>query len=140
MALQDPVAVYNAASNVEAHLVKTMLNEAGVEAFATEDLSLVGYWMFGTLPEIHKPQVWISSADCDRAKPLLQDYERHAAERRLAAEQTRQHLGPEIEVLCEDCNRTSMFPSSQHGTIQDCPLCGAYVDVGDVDDVVEESE
>ena len=36
MALRDPVAVYNAASNVEAHLVQNALVSGGVEAHVTE--------------------------------------------------------------------------------------------------------
>ena len=31
MALHDPVAVYNAASNVEAHLVRNVLADSGIE-------------------------------------------------------------------------------------------------------------
>jgi hypothetical protein len=129
LALRDPIAVYDAATNVEAQLIKLALNEAGVEAFAAEDVSTAGIWMFGTLPGINKPQVWISSEDRDRALAVLQEYERGNAERYRAAGQRKRHLGPEIEVLCEDCGRTAKFPSSQHGSIQDCPHCGAYVDV-----------
>ena len=68
MELRDPVAVYNAATNVEAQLIKVLLTEVGIEAFASEDSSLVGYWMFGILPEIHKPQVWVSAKDRERAR------------------------------------------------------------------------
>jgi hypothetical protein len=51
MELNDPVAVYDAAANVESHIVAMFLVEGGVNAFATVDHSLVGLWMFGTLPE-----------------------------------------------------------------------------------------
>ena len=52
MALRDPVAVYNAANNIEAHFVRNVLVHSGVEAFVTEDISQVGTWMFGLIPEI----------------------------------------------------------------------------------------
>ncbi len=42
MALHDPVAVDNAANNVEAHLLGDMLVKAGAEAFVTEDVAQVG--------------------------------------------------------------------------------------------------
>ena len=42
MSLSDFVAVYNAATNVEAHLVCELLIEAGVQAHVTEDNSLAG--------------------------------------------------------------------------------------------------
>jgi hypothetical protein len=132
--LRDPVAVYNAASNVEVQLVKLFLNEAGLDAFASEDLSTAGLWMFGMLPEIHKPQVWVSAQDKQRAETLLQDYERHVAERReLDRSRPAPSPSPAIEVLCEECNERSNFPADQYGTVQDCPRCGAYVDVGEAD-------
>jgi len=134
MALEDPVAVYNATSNIEAHLVKMWLFDAGIEAFVLEDLSTAGLWMFGTLPEIHKPQVWINKADQERAQPILDQYEQDVAERNRANEQTRSDTGPPIEVVCDECDKTSLFPASQRGTIQDCPACGAFVDVGEIDE------
>jgi len=127
MALRDPVAVYNAASNVEAHLVRNVLLQSGVQAYVTEDVSQVGTWMFGLLPEIHKPQVWIDTADIDRAQPILEDYERRAAERRGADDGA--GMEPPIEVTCEACGRCSLFSRTQRGSVQDCPHCGAYVDV-----------
>lgn len=127
MELKEPIAVYNAATNVEAHVVAMFLTEGGVEAFATEDLSLVGLWMFGTLPEIHKPQVWVSAADQKRAAQLLQDYERQAAERALVT-QDGASTTP-IEVVCEECGQTSSFPAEQRGSIQYCRQCAAHLDV-----------
>src|SRR5262249_12078707 len=96
MPLSDPVAVYNAASNEEAHLVKAALVGAGVEAPVTEGLSVVGGWVGGLVPEIHKPQVWVDRADVDRAAPVLEEYDRRAAERASA-----QQAGLPVEVVCE---------------------------------------
>ena len=133
MELRDPIAVYTAATNIEAQLIKMLLTEAGVEAFAAEDLSTAGLWMFGALPEIHKPQVWVSSQDHDRARRIVQEYERQTAERNQALQEVESNPAKGIEVLCEDCSKRSSFPSSQRGTVQECPHCGAYVDVGDID-------
>ena len=126
MALRDPFAVYDAANNLEAMLVSEMLQAAGIEAYTVEDLSPVGTWMFGLLPEIHKPQVWIERADTERVKPLLEEYERLAVAKRqtVNAEST-------IEVICEECEKPSMFSVSRIGSVETCPYCGAYVDVGD---------
>ncbi|MFO0792003.1 MAG: DUF2007 domain-containing protein [Pirellulales bacterium] len=126
MALRDPIAAYNAANNLEASIASEMLNAAGVEAHAVEDGSLVGYWAFGVLPEIHKPQVWIERADADKAKPLLEKFERDRAANKNAAE-----TGEPISVVCEDCGKQAEFPASRLGAIETCPHCGAYVDVGD---------
>ncbi len=125
MALRDPFAAYNAASNTEAHLVCNLLLAAGVEAMVIEDVSQVGAWFGGNVAEIHKPQVWVERADAGRAKPVLDDFERRAAER----------AGGPVEVTCIECGKPSTFPASQAGSVQDCPHCGAYVDVGDDDEI-----
>jgi hypothetical protein len=130
MALRDPFAAYNAGSNVEAHIVCGLLQDAGIEALVIEDVSQVGVWAGGTVAELHKPQVWIERADIDRARPVLTDYERRSAERR-AAERGEREAGPPVEVVCEECGKRCEFPAAQKGTVQNCPHCRAYVDVGD---------
>jgi hypothetical protein len=132
MSLQDPVAVYSAAGNVEAHLVKMALIEANIEAFVSEDLSTGGLWMFGTLPEIHKPQVWVSQSDWERARAICEKYEADARERRKTSQAGDDLGGASVKVLCEECGEESIYPAVQRGSVQDCPRCGAYVDVGEV--------
>lgn len=125
MALRDPVAVYNAATNMEAQFLCNLLCEAGVEAFLTEDISQVGTWVGGLVPELHKPQVWVERDDVERAVPLLEDYERRAAKRRSS-----EATGAPIRAVCEECGEASSFPASQRGTAQNCPHCSAFMDVG----------
>jgi hypothetical protein len=137
MALQEPVAVYNAANNVESHILCNILRDAGIEAFTTDDVSTVGVWMFGLLPEIHKPQIWIDRKDVEQAKPVLEDYERQLLERRAADQRKAADSDATIEVTCEKCGQRSLFPAEQRDTVQECPHCGAYVDVGDSPDTEE---
>ncbi len=134
MALQNPVAVYNAGTNLEAHVLKLRLADAGIEAFVSEDLSTIGVWPVGTLPGIHKPQIWVSKSDAERARPILATHESEAAERNRASEQTALDVGPPIEVVCDECQAKSVFPANLRGTIQDCPACGEYLDIGEIDD------
>jgi len=129
MALRDPVAVYNAANNMEAQLVRDALTASGVEAFITEDLSPVGTWIGGLIPDLHKPQVWADRADVERATPILDEFERRAAELRDARAKDRAGEEP-IEAVCEECGGSSSFPSAQRGSVQKCSHCGAYLDVG----------
>lgn len=62
------------------------------------------------------------------------------AQQALAArkqkKQARAELGP-IHASCENCGQTSQFPGECRGTIQDCPFCKKYVDVGGVDEEFE---
>ena len=133
MPLTDPIAAYNAASNMEAHLICQALEADGIPAMVIEDVSTAGFWMLGTLPEIHKPQVWIERADADRAKLVLDAYESQAALRRTAAE-TSADPTPVVTV-CEECGQEATFPSAQRGTVQVCPHCGEYIDVGGAMDI-----
>jgi hypothetical protein len=131
MPLQEPVAVYTAANNVEAHVICNILRDEGVEAHVTDDVSQAGVWMLGLLPGIHRPQVWIDRSNVDRAKPILEDYEDRLLERQEADRQDLVAGEATVEADCEECGRSSDFPAAQRGTVQDCPHCGAYVDVGD---------
>ncbi len=132
MALRDPFAAYNASSNVEAHMICGVLIDAGIEAVVIEETPQPGAWGWaGALSEMHKPQVWIERADIERAVPVLTDYEKRAAERRAADQGTSGVTGPPIEVVCEECGKRSEFPAVQKGSVQSCPHCRAYVDVGD---------
>jgi hypothetical protein len=92
-----------------------------------EDTSVVGLWMGGTVPEIHKPQIWVERSDLDRAKEILQDHEL-----RVAAQRDSLAAGEPIFVECEECGKCSSYPPTQRGTVQDCPHCAAYVDVDDM--------
>lgn len=126
MALRDPVAGYTAATNLEAHLICGLLRDAGIEAATVEDVSMVGHWLGGLIPEIHKPQVWIERADLERAKAIFGAYEQPASQ-----QTNRAGDNAPIEVTCEECGQSSLFPAELNGTVQDCPRCRSYVDVGD---------
>jgi hypothetical protein len=127
MSLRDPVAVYNAATNEEARLLCDLLLKVGIEAYLMEDLSVVGAWVGGLVPEIHKPQVWVDRDDVERAVASLEDYERRSAERRGTAPIDERP----VEAVCEECGATSQFSPGQRGSVQNCPKCGAYMDVED---------
>jgi hypothetical protein len=133
MALRDPVAVYNAANNVEAHFVRDALLGQGIEAHVIEDVSQVGVWLLGLVPEIHKPQVWVEREDVERAKPILDDYERRTAELRAAEVPGEPTEERPIEVVCDECGQVASFPAVQRGSVQQCPNCRAFVDVGAAD-------
>jgi len=82
MAISDPVAIFNAANNSEAHVVRLLLEQNGIEASVVEDVSPVGFFMFGFLPQIHNPQVWVDLDSVEFAKPILEEFEQGLAEKR----------------------------------------------------------
>ncbi len=127
MDLKEPVAVYTAGTNLEAHVIVSMLNDNGVPAFAVEDQS-GALWMFGTIGQIHRPKIWVAKSTTAEAQELIRGFEDHRRERKNRGPGTQ-----EIPVQCEECGKTSMFPDTQEGTMQNCPTCDAYVDVGELD-------
>lgn len=36
-----------------------------------------------------------------------------------------------VDVRCEECGKETKFPAAERGSVQNCPHCGAYVDVGE---------
>ena len=135
MSLRDPFAAYSATSNVEAHWVRNLLVDAGIEAVVIEDISQVAVFVGGLLPAIHNPQVWIERDAIEQARPILIEYEQHLADRRAAEQDSSGVGGTPVEVLCEECGQSCEFPVAQSGSVQNCPNCGAYIDVGDATDV-----
>lgn len=136
MTFKDPIAAYNAASNIEAHLVCDALVAAGIGANAVDDVSPIGVWMFGLVPEIHKPQVWIDRADSERAKVVIDDYERRASIRRSAERESAEN-NDTVQVTCDECGKPSSFPRSQVGSVQTCPHCWKFMDIEEGSDLAE---
>jgi Putative prokaryotic signal transducing protein len=131
MAISNPVAVYSAANNVEVHQLCHYLEQHGIEAHAIMDESIVGLWAFGTLAGIHKPQVWVDQSNAEAAKALFDQYDRDLHTRRGPSTSGSEDDLYSIAVICEECGEKSLFQESTRGTVQDCPHCGAFVDVGD---------
>ena len=126
MDLVDPVKIYAAKSNPDAQMVCRLLQAQGVEAFAGEDVSPLGCWIGGTLPGVFDAAVFVGRADADRAYELIREHERREARRSSDQDE-------EIEATCEECGATSAFPAAQRGTVQNCPRCRAFMDVGELE-------
>ena len=128
MKLTDPIVAYTAGGNLEANLVVEWLTSNGVNAHAVEDNSFGGIYGFGAIRHLDKPQVFIERSDTERAAELLREFEtkQHARKQQLAD-------APPISAECPECGATSDFPASHDGTVQNCPQCQAFMDVGAID-------
>lgn len=135
MHLKDPVSLYNGADTVDVSMLQNMLDEAGIQAFVPEDEAQSSVWAGGVVPEFQTPHLWIEREDLERAKPVVAEYERQAAERRADDEET--DAKKSIGVTCAECHKETAFPYSQLGSVQTCPACGNFVDVT-LDDTPDE--
>lgn len=129
MNLRDPFAAYTAEGNLEAHIICGMLQDAGIPAFAIEDISQVVAWVGGLIPWFHKPQIWIERSDMERARPILADYEKRADERRAAELEAAKNPDAPIIAVCDECGEQTEFSATYNNTVQNCPKCGAFMDV-----------
>jgi hypothetical protein len=121
MSLRDPVAVYSTRDDLEAILLRDALCRAGIPAFAVPRLD-------GGEGGVTPAQVWVDREDVERAWPIVRAREGYQVARR-AAEGAAPAGGPTVEAVCAGCGRRGTFPAALRGTVQDCPHCGAYVDV-----------
>ncbi len=129
MKLEDPVVVYTAESNVEAHLIVDVLQNEGIRSHAVEDQSTVTLWMGGRISQFHQPNVMVDRQDAEAAGLLIQEFEEQKRAR-AAKEKEKSGSGSNIGVVCEECDKPTSFPASLDGTTQECSHCHAYVDVG----------
>ena len=128
MELRKPVVIYNAETNLQAHLIAAMLADCDIPGYVVEDQSGVSLWMMGTITQFHQPQIWVEESAAKRAAELIRVFEkRNTARGRVVAS------GDQLQTVCEDCGRMAAFSASYTGTTQDCPHCPGYVDVGSGD-------
>lgn len=131
MIYRDPKCVHVADSLSEAESVVHFLKGQGLAAEVMNPATLGGLlgltWLSRTGVSANGLEVWVNdAADAPQALARLKEF---AAEQTRKAEE-KDAQGP-VAADCEECDRTSTFPAAQRGTTQDCPHCGAYLDVPD---------
>ncbi len=132
MNLDDPIAIFEAKNHLESVQVAEFLNSQEIQAFADEDDSLGGG--LGVFTSDPKYQVWVSREDGPKITALLAEFDNNAAQQEagLGTKQKPKATEP-ITTECEDCGKPSTYDAEHDGTVQECPLCHSYVDVGELD-------
>jgi putative signal transducing protein len=96
MATNDPVEVYAAKDITEAQFVRNILENAGIES------TIVGEALgtaLGDLPAFHAaPRIWVCPEDANRARLLVEDYQKRLTER-VGAHDSDEHEVP----FCYHC-------------------------------------
>jgi hypothetical protein len=125
---RDRRCVFVGDTMAAAVVTATWLTSQGIGAQVMDMMTLGGLeGLTGWAPGISARgmEVWVDDPTrADEAREILAEHQASRAEHAAAAEQR----GP-VTVACEECGRTSIFPPNQYGTTQDCPHCGAYMDV-----------
>jgi len=135
MVYRDPKCVYVTDSPGVADVLVNFLEHEGIPAKVMDRTTLGGLlgltvWSNSAVSSLGL-EIWVhDEKDGVRARNLLAEFE--AAEAHRSA--NRDAGGP-VDAQCEECDRFSTFDGKYRGTVQDCPHCGAFMDVpGDEDE------
>jgi ribosomal protein S27E len=132
---RDPRCVFAADTLALADVVAGWLSGQGIPAEVMDDATLGGFegktsvtpWVVSN----RGIEVWVRD---ESQAPLAARLVAEKAEEFRAVRTQREAKSGTVEVICEECSRPAVFPASAEGTVQDCPHCGAYLDVPDPDD------
>ena len=112
MEFKQPVMLYTASTNVEAHVIVEMLHANGIPAHAVEDQSGVSLWMFGTISQFHQPNVWVDKSTAEKATQLVHRFEEDKRGRENPSVGT-----GEIHIKCEECGNIDSFTANAQANI-----------------------
>ncbi len=121
--LKHPVVVYTGVTNMDAQMAERFLASKGVPAYAVEDHSLGGYWLGGTISNIHKPQVWVDKSDLDRATEMIEEFK---AQKKAADAERKRHEPQTLAATCEDCENIDVRRVAQRHRADVPALRGVY--------------
>jgi hypothetical protein len=138
---RDAKCVFVANTLGEAEAATTWLDGEGVTAQVMDVNTLGGLdgltWLSPTGVGQRGIEVWVKDAgDIERARTLLAGHEAalQAKAKVLADDAT------PVDVVCEDCGKTTRFPAAQRGSVQSCSVCAAFIDVPGDDEDWSEAE
>lgn len=81
----------------------------------------------------------LSVEHVEPAKKAIEEQKEAIAEIRSREEKRAARTGT-IDAVCEECNKPSQWPASLMGSTQDCPHCGAYMDIPDPEENWDEMD
>ena len=116
MTSQGPVEVYAAGDMAEAQFVRDLLADAEIEARIVGEA--LGAAVGELPPLVATPRVWVRAEDAERARPLVEQYQRRLIERA-----GREATGSRAEEpFCYHCGQVVAPGQSP------CPACGRELD------------
>ncbi|GEM_PF-904105 len=116
MRTEDHVEVYSAIDSFEAHLVRNLLIDEGVEAIVVGDAAE------GTVgersPFSTPPRVWVPPDDLDRSRPIIDRYQQWLIHRAEASQAEAAAVESTGEPYCYHCGEPIAAGQTP------CPSCG----------------
>ena len=136
MPYRDPRCVFVAEKIGEADVVATWLGQHDIKAEVMDRNTRGGFEGLSMVTpngvSSRGIEVWVIDPEqVPQAIQMLAEQEMQRTTRDAAQEAS----GEPIDVTCEDCGTTTTFPPTQRGSVQDCPNCAAYLDVGEEEEL-----
>lgn len=136
MPIQDKVCVHVAGSMGDAVVTAACLSSRGIPARVMDAMTLGGLEgivsIAGSISS-RGIQVWIEDpSQLEEAREVLREHLANQTQRTAQRD-----AGGPIEMACDKCGKQLKFSAAQRGTVEECPRCGNYMDVGEVEDNLE---
>ena len=130
MSTHDPSCVFVTGDRAAAKLIVDWLKERGVAAVVQTHMPEsdgVGLTPISDADMRARQEIHITEVDrADEIRDLILEHQEELIERA----QTIESAPPQdVLVTCEACGQTAVYAAEYQGTVQDCPHCGAYLDV-----------
>lgn len=109
--------------SAEAEACKLLLEQKGIRVFLADDNLVRTNWFLSNA--IGGAKLQVAAPDAERAAKILEDYE--ASQKKPPAKTGKEN----VTFACQECGDRITFPADRCGHVENCPSCGAYVDVPD---------
>ncbi len=107
----------------EAHTLKVLLEQHGLEVFLADD-NLVGTnWFLSN--SVGGAKIQVPESQVEEATKII------AENRQDSRQNLKSSAKPDVEFECEECGKTISFSANRRGGVETCPYCRKYVDVPD---------
>lgn len=134
--MRHKLCVFVCDTQAESAVVALELEREGIAAQVVDKTTLgmsVGVSFVSDEPAGDGWQIWVNDeADVEKATTYLDARQAEMVERK----ERNRNLDP-IQSVCENCQTETEFAGEFRGTVQDCPKCGAYLDVEGGEDEFE---
>lgn len=109
----------------EADTFQALLAEQGIRSWVNNATVVQMEWIISNA--VGGVRLDVADDDYDQAKAIIDDLQRKRTDRRERLRSVR------VTAVCEDCGREATFSGDRAGFVENCPHCGAYVDVPELE-------
>ncbi|MCR9117937.1 MAG: hypothetical protein NXI22_13455 [bacterium] len=119
--MADLVTVASCDTVAEADTVKLVLEREGFEVYLSNDGIVAMDWLISNA--VGGVLVQVPDDLAEKATKFMSEYREREQQRRAEADLS------VVDCVCHACGAKLEFAGSRRGRTEDCPKCGAFIDV-----------